>query len=221
MPVINRMLYPQRPRPRLCGKTGAGDSSSSHYGPVIPRRVRAPGLHPPQNRPLVGRVPSPGVPISSIMRIAAATGCSSPGQERAKKEAIPMEVLWRSYGIPMEVLWNNTGTTREQRAGSTGAGGLRYRTGWSNAARNWNLVWRVSCSEKRRELSSPSPWTDGKPENRNPKSEGRTVADGSRRRRRSRGKRAAEGWAVVNTEVARGAFGFPSRFTFHASELTP
>ena len=32
----------------------------------------------------------------------------------------------------------------------------------SNAARNWNLVWRVSCSEllarwKRRELSSPSP----------------------------------------------------------------
>jgi len=33
--------------------------------------VRAPGLHPPQNRPLVGRVPSPGVPISFIMRIAA------------------------------------------------------------------------------------------------------------------------------------------------------
>ena len=45
--------------------------NNSHYGPVTPRRVRAPGLHPPQDRPLVGRVPSPGVPISSIMRIAA------------------------------------------------------------------------------------------------------------------------------------------------------
>ena len=48
---------------------GAG-TSNSHYGPVTPRRVRAPGLHPPQNQHLVGRVPSPGVPISSIMRIA-------------------------------------------------------------------------------------------------------------------------------------------------------
>ena len=47
-------------------------SSNSHYGPVTPRRVRAPGLHPPQNRPLVGRVPSPGVPIASIMRTAVA-----------------------------------------------------------------------------------------------------------------------------------------------------
>jgi len=37
---------------------------------ATPRRVRAPGLHPPQNRPRVGRVPSPGVPCSSIMRIA-------------------------------------------------------------------------------------------------------------------------------------------------------
>ena len=46
------------------------DRSNSHYGPVTPRRVRAPGLHPPQNRPLVGRVPSPGVPIASIMRTA-------------------------------------------------------------------------------------------------------------------------------------------------------
>src|ERR1035438_6356540 len=46
--------------------------SNSHYGPVTPRRVRAPGLHPPQNRHLVGRVPSPGVPISSIMRIGDA-----------------------------------------------------------------------------------------------------------------------------------------------------
>ena len=35
--------------------------SNSHYGLVTPRRVRAPGLHPPQNRPLVGRVPSPNV----------------------------------------------------------------------------------------------------------------------------------------------------------------
>ncbi|MEI7940941.1 MAG: hypothetical protein WCK27_30070, partial [Verrucomicrobiota bacterium] len=36
------------------------------------------------------------------------------------------------------------------------------RTRMSNAARNWPLVWRVTCSEllaawKRRELSSPSP----------------------------------------------------------------
>ena len=46
-------------------------TSNYHYGHVTPRLVRAPGLHPPQNRPPVGRVPSPGVPISSIMRIAA------------------------------------------------------------------------------------------------------------------------------------------------------
>src|SRR6266568_7098131 len=45
-------------------------SSNSHYGRFDPRRVRAPGLHAPQNRPLVGRVPSPGLPIWSIMRIA-------------------------------------------------------------------------------------------------------------------------------------------------------
>src|ERR1039458_228020 len=32
-------------------------ASNSHYGPVTPRRVRAPGLHTLQNRPLVGRVP--------------------------------------------------------------------------------------------------------------------------------------------------------------------
>jgi len=36
--------------------------SNSHYGPVNRRRLRAPGPHPAQNRPLVGRVPSPGVP---------------------------------------------------------------------------------------------------------------------------------------------------------------
>ena len=30
-----------------------------------PRRVRAPGLHRPQNRHVVGRAPSPGAPISS------------------------------------------------------------------------------------------------------------------------------------------------------------
>ena len=51
----------------------SGDSNS-HYGSATPRRVRAPGLHPAQNRPLVGRVPSPGVPFSSIMRIAALPG---------------------------------------------------------------------------------------------------------------------------------------------------
>ena len=55
------------------GRRGPGRQrpSNSHYGPVTPRRVRAPGLHPPQNRHLVGRAPSPGFPISSIMRIAA------------------------------------------------------------------------------------------------------------------------------------------------------
>ena len=35
-----------------------------------PRRVRAPSLQPPQNCYLVGRVPTPGVPIWSKMRIA-------------------------------------------------------------------------------------------------------------------------------------------------------
>jgi hypothetical protein len=47
--------------------------SNSHYGPVNARRVRAPGLHPPQNRAVVGRVPSPGIPLQHIMRIAAIT----------------------------------------------------------------------------------------------------------------------------------------------------
>jgi hypothetical protein len=51
--------------------------SNSPCGPVSPSRVRAPGLHPPQNRLLAGRMPSPGWPISSIMRIAdcAKSGC--------------------------------------------------------------------------------------------------------------------------------------------------
>ena len=37
-------------------------------GHVTPRRVRTRGLHPPQNRHLVGRVPSPGGPILSAPR---------------------------------------------------------------------------------------------------------------------------------------------------------
>src|SRR6266566_5126547 len=41
--------------------------SNSHYGRFNRRRVRAPGLQPPQNRLLVGRVPSPGFAIWSIM----------------------------------------------------------------------------------------------------------------------------------------------------------
>ena len=66
----------------------------------------------------------------------------------------------------------------------------------------------------------------GSPEIRRPKAEDRRP----KTERYPRGRtatadreknRAAEGWAVVNTEVARGAFGFPSRFTFHTSELTP
>jgi hypothetical protein len=57
-------------------------TSNSHYVPVTPRRVRAPGLHPPQNRHLVGRVPSPGVPISSIMRIAGKLDPETPVASR-------------------------------------------------------------------------------------------------------------------------------------------
>ena len=56
--------------------------SHSHYGPIAPRRVRAPGLHPLQNRPLVGRGPSPGVPVSSIMSIAGKRG-SRPCEARS------------------------------------------------------------------------------------------------------------------------------------------
>jgi len=57
--------------PELPGcRTRESRCSDFHYGPVTPRRVRAPGLHPPQNRHRVGWVPSPGVPISSTMRIA-------------------------------------------------------------------------------------------------------------------------------------------------------
>src|SRR5947199_4115900 len=48
----------------------AAACSNSHFGRLDPRRVRAPGLQPSQNRPLVGRVPSPGVPFCPIMRIA-------------------------------------------------------------------------------------------------------------------------------------------------------
>src|SRR5437762_1305907 len=39
------------------------NASNSHYGSFEARRVRAPGLHRPQNRLLVGRVPSPGGPV--------------------------------------------------------------------------------------------------------------------------------------------------------------
>ena len=53
------------------------DDSNSHYGRFGPRRVRAPGLHLPQNRPLVGRVPSPGVSIWSIMRTFSALSAFS------------------------------------------------------------------------------------------------------------------------------------------------
>src|SRR5208283_3580518 len=53
-------------------KTFVDGYSNSHYGPLYPRRVRAPGLHPAQNRCLVGRVPPPGLPVLSTMRIAGA-----------------------------------------------------------------------------------------------------------------------------------------------------
>ena len=71
-------VFWQAPRPnQICTELGDGvilmkdattgqpiglEFSNSHYSPVVPRRVRAPGLHPPQNRHLVGRVPSPGAP---------------------------------------------------------------------------------------------------------------------------------------------------------------
>ena len=42
--------------------SGLGNSDSN-YGPAIHRRVEAPGLHPPQERHLIGWVPSPGLPI--------------------------------------------------------------------------------------------------------------------------------------------------------------
>ena len=46
-------------------------TSNSHYG--LGQRPPGEGTRPtpPQNRPLVGRVPSPGGPMWSIMRIAA------------------------------------------------------------------------------------------------------------------------------------------------------
>src|SRR3989442_9491498 len=65
------MSVADRLRGRCASVTGKRRNSNSHYGRFDPRRVRAPGLHAPQNRPLVGRAPAPGVPIWSIMRIAA------------------------------------------------------------------------------------------------------------------------------------------------------
>src|ERR1035438_9772955 len=69
--TLNRMINPESfTKVQIRQETGLGPSNS-HFGPVYPRRVRAPGLHEGGFVGGVGRVPSPGVPISSIMRIAA------------------------------------------------------------------------------------------------------------------------------------------------------
>ena len=65
----------QRRSARVHGEAPPPWVNPAYYGSATPRRVRAPGLHPtetPKHRHLVGRVPSPGTPISSIMRIAGA-----------------------------------------------------------------------------------------------------------------------------------------------------
>jgi hypothetical protein len=53
--------FNQSLRPEL--KTSVEFAGDSDYSLASSRRVMAPGLQPRQNRPVVGRVPSPGVPI--------------------------------------------------------------------------------------------------------------------------------------------------------------
>src|SRR2546422_9520997 len=71
-PTLQAPTLPRRRLEKECAQNRIGqeelDDSNSHYGRFGPRRVRAPGLHLPQNRPLVGRVPSPGVSIRSEER---------------------------------------------------------------------------------------------------------------------------------------------------------
>jgi hypothetical protein len=61
-PIWTQLLGARGKRPARC--------SNSHFGSVTPAPGEGTRPTPPQNRPLVGRVPSPGVPIWSIMRIA-------------------------------------------------------------------------------------------------------------------------------------------------------
>jgi hypothetical protein len=77
------------------------DGSNSHYGLVTPRRVRAPGLHPLQNRPLVGRVPPPGVPTSY-----------RPGALTRRPHLVPNENCWSDgqCAQPMKVIVDEQGT---------------------------------------------------------------------------------------------------------------
>src|ERR1035438_1875662 len=102
--------------------------SNSHYGPVTPRRVRAPGLHPPQNRHLVGRVPSPGIPIWSIMRI---------GDARTQRRFMP---LLRSLAeLVAGGLRRQEGRCRPNRLQkmSVNQGDIRERAVWGQANNSW------------------------------------------------------------------------------------
>ena len=53
-------------------RVGVNRGSNSQHGSANTRRVSAPGLHVLQEIAVVGWVPSPGVPIQPLMRIAAA-----------------------------------------------------------------------------------------------------------------------------------------------------
>src|ERR1035437_6663449 len=69
-------------------------SSNSDYGPVThPPPGEGTRPTPPQNRPLVGRVPSPGTPISSIMRIAGRDFCSMTSSRSLTTSSISMLML--------------------------------------------------------------------------------------------------------------------------------
>ena len=79
--------------------------------PCNPRRVRTPGLQLPQNRPLVGRAPSPGVPISSIMGIAESGGGVAP---KNKSEAGANQPRSITQFLP-EPQWVRAGRTPDLR----------------------------------------------------------------------------------------------------------
>jgi hypothetical protein len=76
--------------------------------------VRAPGLHPAQNRPLVGRVPSPGTPISSTMSIAClgAHFFLAPRPPGSRKESAPLSSLRTENGRYTSKPRTGTQTTR-------------------------------------------------------------------------------------------------------------
>ena len=67
-----RLLARWNPETARERKANRLPGSNSHYAPGQPPPGEGTRPTPPQIRPLVGRVPSPGGPIGSIMRIA---GC--------------------------------------------------------------------------------------------------------------------------------------------------